>query len=124
MTANTLSKTKSFADLIEQAEKALAESFQDIDGIALNNQKRVLRAFKDNRLSEDHFAECTGYGLQDPARTVIDNIYAQVMQAPAVVRYPPVHVLLCLVPEAKPSQTCSRPVPGRDHDRRATGSGC
>ena len=83
MTAHTLSKTKSFPDLIEQAEKSLAESFRQIDAIALTNQKRVLQAFKDNRLREEHFAECTGYGLHDSGREAIDNIFAQVMQAPA-----------------------------------------
>ena len=30
-----------------------------------------------------HFAERTGYGLGDPGREVIDNIYAEVMQAEA-----------------------------------------
>lgn len=69
--------------LIGQAEKQLSEQFENIDAIALINQKRVLKAFKDHRLTEEHFAEHTGYGLNDTGRSVIDGIFAQVMQAEA-----------------------------------------
>ncbi len=78
MTVNTISKN---VETIRKAEKSLAEAFEQIDEISLSNQRRVLQAFKNNRLSEIHFAERTGYGLGDPGREVIDNIYAEVMQA-------------------------------------------
>ncbi len=78
MTVNTLNKNRV---IVRQAEKSLAEAFEQIDEISLSNQRRVLQAFKNNRLSEIHFAERTGYGLGDPGREVIDNIYAEVMQA-------------------------------------------
>ena len=78
MTTNTVNKNR---EAICQAEKSLAERFAEIDEISLSNQRRVLAAFKNNRLSESHFAERTGYGLGDPGREVIDNIYAEVMQA-------------------------------------------
>lgn len=69
--------------LIVNAEKRLSEQFSNIDAIALINQKRILQAFKDHRLTEEHFAEHTGYGLNDTGRSVIDGIFAQVMQAEA-----------------------------------------
>ncbi len=78
MTVNTLSK---HTDLIRQAEKSLAQHFEEIDEISLFNQRRVLQAFKNNRLSEVHFAEQTGYGLGDHGREIIDDIYAEIMQA-------------------------------------------
>ena len=71
--------TKSIA-LIAHAEKVLTSAFQEIDEIALANQKRVLKAFRDNKLSEQHFAEYNGYGLGDPAREVIDQIFADLVQ--------------------------------------------
>ncbi len=57
------------------------EAFEHIDAVALTNQRKVLQAFKNNRLSEEHFAEQTGYGLHDGGREIIDKIYAEVMQA-------------------------------------------
>lgn len=72
--------TKS-SQLISHAEKALAKTFEEIDEIAFVNQKRVLKAFKNNKLSDHHFAEHNGYGLGDPAREVIDEIFADLMQA-------------------------------------------
>ncbi len=74
---------KKYQDLIKQIEKSLSSSFIEIDEIALLNQRRVLNAFKNNRLSESHFAEQTGYGLGDHGREIIDNIFAEVMQAEA-----------------------------------------
>jgi len=70
-------------DLIKGVEKSLSESFERIEATALINQKRVLEAFRANRVSEEHFAERTGYGLNDPGRQVIDKVFAQVMQAEA-----------------------------------------
>ncbi len=80
MTVSPLNKNR---EIIRKAEKSLADAFEEIDEISLSNQRRVLQAFKNNRLSETHFAERTGYGLGDPGREVIDNIYAEVMQAEA-----------------------------------------
>ena len=71
------------ASRIALAEKALAERFERIDATALINKKRVLQAFKTHRLTEEHFAENTGYGLNDAARAKIDAIFADVMQAEA-----------------------------------------
>jgi cystathionine beta-lyase family protein involved in aluminum resistance len=68
-------------DLIRGAEKALAEAFEKVEAISLINQRRVLEAFGRHRLTEEHFAETTGYGLDDAGRAVIDEIFADVMQA-------------------------------------------
>ncbi len=46
-------------------------------------KKGFLQAFAQYRLTEEHFAEHTGYGLDDPGRAVIDQIYAHVMQTEA-----------------------------------------
>lgn len=71
------------AQLIARAEKALEERFRDVDSIAMLNQKRVLEAFREHRLTEEYFAERTGYGLDDAGRETIDGIFATVFQSEA-----------------------------------------
>lgn len=67
--------------IIRCAEEALSVRFAEIDETALCNQKKVLEAFRQNRLTEEYFAERTGYGLNDPAREALDSIYATVFRA-------------------------------------------
>ena len=71
---------------IEQAEEALRDSFRRIDDIAMVNQMRVLAAFKEHKLTEEFFAEHTGYGIDDAGREAMDKIFATVFgcQAAAV----------------------------------------
>src|SRR5579884_1559191 len=69
------------ADLIRDAETRLAQQFAQAESIALANQRRVLDAFRQNRLADEHFAERTGYGIDDSGREVIDRIFAQVFGA-------------------------------------------
>lgn len=72
-TADTITR-----DLIAHAEKALVEQFSFIDDVALTNQAKVLDAFREHRLTEEHFAGRTGYGLDDAGRDAIDSIFASV----------------------------------------------
>jgi cystathionine beta-lyase family protein involved in aluminum resistance len=85
--------------LIDEAEQSLLEQFQHVDSIAIGNQARVLQAFRDHRLTEEYFAERTGYGMDDAAREVIDAIFASALQAEsAAVRMQIVsgtHALAC-----------------------------
>lgn len=68
------------AALIKNAEKKLVDAFARIDDIATVNQKRVLKAFRDHRLTEEYFAERTGYGRNDPGREAIDKIFASIFE--------------------------------------------
>ncbi|HEY9787231.1 MAG TPA: methionine gamma-lyase family protein [Candidatus Obscuribacterales bacterium] len=65
-------------ELIRLAEKSLAAQFEQVDEIALFNQRKILNAFREHRLTEEHFAERTGYGLDDSGRDAIDSIFAAV----------------------------------------------
>lgn len=69
--------------LIASAEKALAQATRESDEIAFVNQKRVLAAFRKHRLSDEAFVEKTGYGINDHARELIDEIFADVFEAEA-----------------------------------------
>lgn len=68
------------AALIKSAEKKLRDAFEEIDEIATVNQKRVLDAFRAHRLTEEYFAERTGYGRNDPGRETIDKIFASIFE--------------------------------------------
>ncbi len=90
---------KSADQLISEAEFDLRDHFIRIDEIALANQRRVLNSFRANRLSPEYFAERTGYGMDDSARDVLDNVCAEVFGgAAAAVRMQMVsgtHALAC-----------------------------
>lgn len=61
----------------------MAGEFEFIEETALHNQRKVLDAFRNHKLTEEHFAERTGYGIDDAGREVLDKIYAQVFGAEA-----------------------------------------
>lgn len=69
--------------LVEHAESNLAPVFARVDETALSNQKRVLDAFRQHKLTEEFFAERTGYGMDDIGRESIDKIFATVFGAEA-----------------------------------------
>ena len=64
--------------LVNNCEKQVQEEFQNIDEICEYNSLKVLKAFKDNNLSEVHFNETTGYGYDDIGRETIESIYSQI----------------------------------------------
>jgi cystathionine beta-lyase family protein involved in aluminum resistance len=68
-------------EIIADAERDLRGLFEQIDTIALVNQKRVLSAFREHRVSEAFFVEKTGYGRNDPARDTIDKIFATIFES-------------------------------------------
>lgn len=69
--------------LLLEAEKALIPIFSGIDTQVKQNLKKVLTAFRDNRLGVQHFASVTGYGHDDLGRETLDQVFAQIMQAEA-----------------------------------------
>lgn len=52
-----------------------------IDKICENNSKKVLKAFKNNKVSEIHFANSTGYGYGNSGREVINSVFAEAFGA-------------------------------------------
>jgi cystathionine beta-lyase family protein involved in aluminum resistance len=76
-------KPNSTKKIIRAAESDLKDRFALVDEIAAQNQKRVLNAFRTHRLSPEYFAERTGYGMDDAAREVLDNVYAEVFAGEA-----------------------------------------
>ncbi len=80
------------ARLAERAMAIIKPSLECIDKTTEYNQLKVLDAFRENRVSEAHFAETTGYGYGDRGREVLESVFAKSVGAEAaLVR----HTLTC-----------------------------
>lgn len=64
--------------IIKQTEEKLQHQFEQIDDIAFYNQKKVLDAFSEMRVSSQCFAGTTGYGYDDVGRDTLGKVYAKV----------------------------------------------
>jgi cystathionine beta-lyase family protein involved in aluminum resistance len=63
---------------IKTAEKALTAEFDAVNDIRDYNQRKVLKAFFDNKVAPEHFYTVSGYGHDDLGREVLDKVFAQV----------------------------------------------
>ena len=72
---------KKIIKLVNDSEKELDKEFKKIDEICEYNSLKVLNAFWNNKLSEAHFSQTTGYGYDDIGRDVIEKIYAEIFGA-------------------------------------------
>ena len=68
-------------ELAARAESDLAPIFARIDGIAFENTKKIMDAFREHRVSEAMFNPTSGYGYDDRGRDTLDAIWADVMGA-------------------------------------------
>ena len=65
----------------KQEEKKIKKELSEVDQICSYNSFKVLKAFQNNKVSEVHFNETTGYGYNDIGRETIENIFKDVLQA-------------------------------------------
>ena len=65
----------------KQAEKFLEKQFEGVNEIRDYNQRKVLKAFYDNKVAPEHFYTVSGYGHDDLGREVLDKVFAQVFCA-------------------------------------------
>ena len=70
-------------EIIEKSEKELIDEgvFKRVETIAFYNQKKVLDAFREYKVSDSYFAGTSGYGYDDKGRDMLDKIYARVFEA-------------------------------------------
>lgn len=79
---------KKILNAAEKAEKTAHEAFEKTNFIAELNQRKMLKAFQNARVSESHFAASTGYGYGDRGREALDEVFAFALNAEdALVRY-------------------------------------
>ena len=67
--------------IVQNAEEKRVEQFKLIEQVAFSNQAKVLKAFRNNRVSERHFAGTTGYGYGDEGRDTLRKVFADVFGA-------------------------------------------
>lgn len=67
----------------EAMERKLAPYFKTIERTAFYNQRKVLSAFRNNKVSDFHLTGSTGYGYDDSGRDVLEQVYADVFGAEA-----------------------------------------
>lgn len=73
--------TEKVNKLIEIAESKAEPTFKEIESRALMNQKKVLDAFRNARISYHHFNPTTGYGYSDAGREKLCEVFAEVFGA-------------------------------------------
>lgn len=83
-TINLLKTTYNFKDetieLYNRAMNDVVENFKNYDQIREFNQLKVLKAFQNNRVSDSHFTNSTGYGYGDIGRDTLDLVYADIFK--------------------------------------------
>lgn len=70
---------------VDEAAIALQPMFADIDRRVQGHLRRVLDAYRAERVGAHHFAGVTGYGHDDLGRAVLDRVFARVFQAEAAI---------------------------------------
>lgn len=71
--------------LAAKVEEQVRHLHQAVDNRAFYNQQKVLKAFKDNQVSDYHLNPSTGYGYDDEGRDNLECVYAQVFGAEAAI---------------------------------------
>lgn len=75
-------------ELVAQARAAVQAEWAVVDEIERTNQKRVLTAFWEERIGEQHFAGSTGYGANDIGRAALERLFARVFGGEAALVRP------------------------------------
>lgn len=65
-------------EIADKTEFKLDSIFKEIQKKAEINQKRVLDAFRNQKVSDSHFNPTTGYGYDDFGRDVLESVYAEI----------------------------------------------
>lgn len=86
-------------NIVDNAHKSLFERFNEIDEITEYNQAKVLEAFYNNKIGEEHFYTVTGYGHDDIGREALDKVFADTFKCESAIVRPHfvsgTHTLAC-----------------------------
>ena len=75
-------------ELYKQALEDLTDEFNYYDNIREFNQLKVLKAFQEERISDTHFTNSTGYGYGDIGRDALDKVYARILNCESALVRP------------------------------------
>ena len=68
-------------NLVKEVEEQIKPQFSKIEKICEKNSIKVLQAFQDCNLQEMHLNTSTGYGIDEPGRNKIEEIYSKIFKA-------------------------------------------
>ncbi len=68
-------------ELAREVEQEIKPIFEEIDRVCEVNSQKVLEAFQKCDLQETHLNSSTGYGIDEPGRNKIEEIYSHVFKA-------------------------------------------
>ena len=68
-------------ELTKEVEQEIKPIFENVDRICSENSKKVLEAFQECDLQENHLISSTGYGIDESGRNKIEEIYSKVFKA-------------------------------------------
>lgn len=75
-------------EIYKKALDDVKEKFKKLDEIREYNQFKVLSAFQEERISDSHFTNTTGYAYDDMGRDGLDKVYARVFNTEAAIVRP------------------------------------
>lgn len=75
-------------EVYKQALNDLEEQFKIYDEIREYNQLKVLNAFQEERISDMHFTNSSGYGYDDVGRDTLDKVYARIFNTESALVRP------------------------------------
>lgn len=88
-------------NLYNKALKDVEEEFKMYDEIRELNQLKVLNALQEERISESHFTNSSGYGYGDIGRDSLDKVYAKVFNTESALVRPHfvngTHAIACAI---------------------------
>ena len=73
--------------LSKKVEEKIQEQFKNVDNICQINSLKVIKAFQEANLSEMHLNSATGYGIDEPGRNKIEEIYAKEGERGSVFKF-------------------------------------
>ena len=75
-------------EVYKQALNDVEEQFKIYDEIREYNQLKVLNAFQEERISDMHFTNSSGYGYDDIGRDTLDKVYARIFNTESALVRP------------------------------------
>ena len=72
---------KKIEEITKKIEKEIDPEFKKIEKICEKNSIKVIKAFQECNLQEMHLQTSTGYGIDEPGRNKIEEIYANIFKA-------------------------------------------
>lgn len=73
---------------LKDCESDLKERFEELNDTAYFNQKKVLKAFQNNKVALRHFYGSTGYAYDDIGKETLNKIYAEIFECEKAIVSP------------------------------------